>query len=164
MSVLKADGGPVTAEEVRALGRKLGLYLFLPCIVFSAIAVFVGLANWEVEGPAFLIWSVIALTASIWLFRAARRASGRVLLISGAAIVLCCAAFAAFLAWFGFTRSPDAFGGLVYFVIAGGFGLAAARSGINILRAEAAEREEEMERNPFAELGSSPVGEGDRVE
>ena len=76
MSAARIDAKPSTSGEARSLGRKLGYYVFLPCIVFSSIAVFVGLANWEVEGPAFFICSMAALVASAWLFRAARRATG----------------------------------------------------------------------------------------
>ena len=163
MSFFNPDGEPLTAEDARRLGTKLAFYVFLPSIVFSVFAVFVGLINWEMEGPSFFIWSMVALVTSIWLFRAARKASGRVLLISGAVIIIVSAIFIAGLAWYGLTQNSGALGAIMYFVIAGGFGFVVARSGFDIRRAEEAEREREMERNPYAELGSSPEGEGDRV-
>jgi len=157
------DEAPSTPEEAGELGRKLGLYIFVPCIVVSVIGVLVGYANREGDGPAFLIGGVAALAVSILLFRAARGGSGRVFMASGAAIILICAAFAVFLVWRAITHDLDALRGLVFTAVGGLFGFALVRRGLAALRAEAAEREREMERNPFAELGNTPRHEGDRI-
>ena len=157
------DEAPSTPEEAGELGRKLGLYIFVPCIVVSVMGILVGLANWEGDGPAFLIGSVVALAVSILLFRAARRGSGHVFMASGAAIMLICAAFAVYLVWAAITSDLSALRGLVFAAVGGLFGFALMESGLKVLRAEAAKREREMERNPFAELGSSPRREGDRI-
>ena len=163
MNAPAADKAPSPLEQTQQLGRKLGLYIFFPCIVVSVIGVLVGLANLEGDGPAFLIGSVIALAVSILLFRAAQRGSGRVFMASGAAIILICAAFAVYLVWAAITDELGALRGLVFAAVGGLFGFALMESGLKVLRAEAAEREREMERNPFAELGSSPQREGGRV-
>jgi len=163
MGIFDTTGGPTTAEDIRRLGTKLAFYVFLPGIIFSVFAVFVGLANWAVEGPEFFIWSMVALVASICLFRGARRARGRALLLSGAAILGCCVSVVAFLAWFSYTKDQGMLSWISCVAILGGLGIPIMRTGARILRAEAAEREKEMERNPFAELGSLPEREGDRI-
>ena len=163
MNAPGTDEATSALERTRELGRKLGLYIFVPCIVVSVIGVLVGFANLEGDGPVFLIGSVAALAASVLLFIAARRGSGLVFLISGAFIILVCASFAVFLVWKGVTQELDALRGLVMPAVGALFGFALAKSGIDIICADAARREKECGRNPFAELGSSLEREGDRV-
>ena len=164
MSATGPDEATTALKRTRELGRKLGLCIFVPCIVVSFIGILVGLANLEGDGPAFLIGSVAALAGSVFLFIAARRGSGLVFLITGGLIILVCLAFAVFLVWTAVMRTPDALRSLIMPFAGALFGFALARSGLDIVRSESAQRETAKARNPFAELGSSPAREGERVE
>ncbi len=156
MSNAEKHDGATTVEDVRKPAWRLGLDVFLPGIVFSVFAGYVGLANWEVEGPGFFAWSVVALIGSIWCFIAVRRQNAHVVLFSGVALILIGTAFTVFLVWTRFTVNPVPLNAFMYALVVIVFGATLVENGAVLFRQRAREREAAEMRNPYAELGSTP--------